>query len=109
MLAPTSKLQITCDILTKPFTSIEKGSKALELTSVGDFKSSARTSGVASAAPPVHPSAAAARPLNDGLNRLIIEVCCSADLFGQMAGKEFKACHVAFITEMRTEQDRNQK
>ena len=35
-----------------------------------------------------------------GINSLIVELCCSSDpLLGQLAGKEFKDCHVAGIPE----------
>ena len=53
------------DSLTKPFTSIKKWNKALRLTSISDYKSSARMSGASRAAPPANPSVAASRPLSD--------------------------------------------
>ena len=88
------------DILTKPFTSIDKWTKALKLIAVGEIKSNARSSGTVAAPPSTVPSAAASRPLDVGIKRLIVEVCCSSDsLLGQIAVKEFKDCHVARITE----------
>ena len=76
------------DILTKPFTSVEKWGKALKLISIGDIKSNARSYSTGTAAPPAIPSAAASRPLDVEIKRLIVEVCCSSDsLLGQLAGK----------------------
>ena len=99
-LAHISTSLQAADILTKPFTSIEKWGKALKLISVGDVKSNARSGGAGAVSPPAIPSAAASRPLDVGIKRLIVEVCCSSEsLLGQIATKEFKDCHVARITE----------
>ena len=88
------------DILTKPFTSVEKWGTALKLICVGDIKSNARSHSTGTAAPPAIPSPAASRPLDVGIKRLLVEVCCSSDsLLGQIASKEFEDCHVARISE----------
>ena len=99
-LAYVSTSLQAADILTKPFTSVEKWGKALKLIAVGDVKPIARSLGTGAVPPPTIPSAAASRPLDVGIKRLIVEVCCSSEsLFGQIATKEFKDCHVARITE----------
>ena len=84
------------DILTKPFTSNEKWTKALKLLSIRKDVSSSRK---ASAASSRRANAAARRP-EAQVKRVIVEVCCSEDsLLGKIADKEYQDCKVIRITE----------
>ena len=74
------------DILTKPFTSNEKWTKALKLLSIRKDVTSSRK---ASAASSRRANATARRP-EAQVKRVIVEVCCSEDsLLGKIAVRSF--------------------